>query len=72
MPLSCKVKFPVTSKPTRPTVFNLQASDWVHCEDETGAHTHFPRQTNKVEVFLNICYSCSFCCKKIHAFQNIA
>ena len=22
-----------------PTVFDLQASDWVHCEEETGAHT---------------------------------
>ena len=30
--------FPVTQKPTPPTVFNLQASDWVHCEEETGAY----------------------------------
>ena len=27
------------SKPTPPIVFNLQASDMVHCEEETGAHT---------------------------------
>ena len=33
-----KVRFPVTQKPTPPTVFNLQASDWIHCEEETGAY----------------------------------
>ena len=34
-----KITFFSTQKPTPPTVFNLQASDWVHCEEETGAHT---------------------------------
>ena len=34
--------FPVTSKPTPPTVFSLQASDWVHCEEETGAYYQKP------------------------------
>ena len=38
VPPSPKVMFPVASKPTPPTVFNLQASDWVHCEEETGAY----------------------------------
>ena len=31
IPPSWKVTFPVTSKPTPPTVFNLQALNWVHC-----------------------------------------
>ena len=35
---SWKVTFSGSQKPTPPTVFNLQASDWVHCEEETGAH----------------------------------
>ena len=29
--------FSDTQKPT-PTVFNLQALDWVHCEEETDAY----------------------------------
>ena len=33
-----KVIFSGTQKPTPPTVFNLQASDGVHCEEETGAY----------------------------------
>ena len=30
--------FSGTQKPTPPTFFNLQASDWVHCEEKTGEH----------------------------------
>ena len=33
-----KVTFSGTQKPSPPTVFNLQASDWVHCEEETDAY----------------------------------
>ena len=36
--------FPVTSKPTPPTVFNL---DWVHCEEETGAYYQSSLNTYK-------------------------
>ena len=43
--------FPVTSKPTPPTVFNLQASDWVHCEEETGMYAHLFRNTYKLVIF---------------------
>ena len=50
-PFSWKVTFPVTSKPTPPTVFNLQASDWVHCEEETGAYTQLSRNTYKLVSF---------------------
>ena len=45
---SWKVTFPVTQKPTPPTVFNLQASDWVHCEEETGAYYQLSRFTYKL------------------------
>ena len=27
-----------TQTASPPTVFNLQASNWVHCEEETGAY----------------------------------
>ena len=44
--------FSGTQKPTPPTVLNLQASDWVHCEEETGAHAGIPRYTYKLIFFL--------------------
>ena len=50
--LSWKVTFPVTSKPAPPTVFNLQASDWVHCEEETGEYTKLSRNTNELVIYL--------------------
>ena len=43
--------FPVTSKPTHPTVFNLQASDQVCYEEETGAYTQLSRKTDKLLSF---------------------
>ena len=51
-PLSGKLKFLITAKPTPHTVFNQQASDWVHCEEEMGAHTGIARQTYKLAKFL--------------------
>ena len=42
--------FLVTQKPTPPTVFNLQASDWVHCEEETGAYYQLSRFTYKLVI----------------------
>ena len=45
--LSWKVTFSGTQKPTPPTVFNLQASDWVHCEEETGVYYQLSRFTYK-------------------------
>ena len=47
-PLSSKVTFSGTQKPTPPTVFNLQALDWVHCEEETGAYYQLSRFTYKL------------------------
>ena len=47
--------FPVTSKTTPPTVLNLQASDWVHCEEETGAYKQLSQFTykllKKIQIF---------------------
>ena len=45
------VTFSGTQKPIPPTVFNLQASDWVHCEEETGAHKESLWQNYKLESF---------------------
>ena len=47
-PLSGKVTFSGTQNTTPPTVFNLQASDWVHCEEETGAYYQLHRFTYKL------------------------
>ena len=48
---SCKVTFLVTQKPTLPTVFNLQALDWVHCEEETCAYYQLSQFTYKLILF---------------------
>ena len=43
-----------TQKPTSHTVSNLQASDWVHCEEERGAYYKLSRITSKfVSFFFN-------------------
>ena len=47
-PFSWKVTFSGTQKPTPPTVFNLQALDWVHCEEETGVYCQLSRVTYKL------------------------
>ena len=57
---SSKVTFLVTQKRTPPTVFNLQASDWVHCEEETDAYYQLSRFTCKfLKKKKNL--SCLFC-----------
>ena len=45
---SWKVKFSGTQKASNLTVFNLQASDWLHCEEETGAHYSLYYGTSKL------------------------
>ena len=42
--------FPVTQNPTPPTVFNQQASEWVHCEEETGTYYQLSRFTYKLII----------------------
>ena len=70
-PLTRKVTFSGTQKPTPPTVFNLQASDWVHCEDKTGAYYQFSLFTYKlVFVFLQI-FKVVYFAKKNMQFSKI-
>ena len=58
--------------PLQPTAFNLQASDWVHCEEETGAHYQLSRHTYKlVKIFLQISKVSYFAYQKIREFQKI-
>ena len=42
-----------TQKPTPPTVFNLQASDWVHCEEERSVYYQMSRITSKFVFFFS-------------------
>ena len=63
-PLSWKVSFSGTQKPTLPTVFNLEASDWVHCEEETGAYYQLSQNTYKLFFFLHIFKIVNFAFKK--------
>ena len=58
--------FPVTSKPTPLTVFNLQALDWVHCEEETGAYLsrHTYKLVNKNSQIFKVVYFAHL--KKFH------
>ena len=46
--------FSGTQKPTPPTVSNQQASDWVHCEEETGVYYQLYRLTDKMVIFFLI------------------
>ena len=43
--------FFVIKNRTPPTVFNLLASDWVHCEEETGAYYQLSRLIYKFMIF---------------------
>ena len=70
-PLSWKVTFSGTQKSLQPTDFNLQASDWLLCEEETGAHYQLHRLTYKLwTLFFKKNLSCLFCLKKIRTFQT--
>ena len=39
------------SKSSQPTIFNLQALDWTHCEEEIGAYYQLYRHTHKFVFF---------------------
>ena len=69
--LSWKVTFPVTSKPTNPTVFNLQAADWVHCEEETGLYNQLSQNTYRLGIFFLQIFDIVYFVQKIYAFQII-
>ena len=63
--------FSGTQKSTPPTVFNLQTSDGVHCEEETGAYYLLSRLTNKFVIFLFLFFKVSYFAPKIPALQKI-
>ena len=68
---SWKVTFPITQKPIPPRVFNLQASDWVHCEEETGAYYQLSRLTYKLIIFVKKILKLLILPQKIVTFQKI-
>ena len=63
--------FSGTQKPTPNTVFNQQASDWVHCEEETGAHAGISRHTYKFVKKKYKFRKLFILLKKICSFQKI-
>ena len=67
-PLSWKVTFSKTKKIIEPTVFNLQASDWLHCEEETGAHLSMNQFSSKFVSFFFFLKVAYFGTKKIRDF----
>ena len=67
-PLSRKVTFSGTQKSTQ-TVFNLQASDWVYCKEETGVYYQLSRNSYKLIIFFLQILKL-FCQKNMH-FQKI-
>ena len=59
------------SKSSQPTVFNLQALDWIHCEQETGAYYQLYRHTYKLaKFFLQISKVSYFAPKKYADFKK--
>ena len=51
LPTSWKLTFSGIQNLLQPTVFNQQASDWVHCEEETGAYYQLSRHAYKFVLF---------------------
>ena len=69
--LSWKVTFSGIQIPLQPTVFNLLASDWVHCEEETCAYYQLSRHTYKLLIFfLQISKVSYFAPKKYTDFKK--
>ena len=62
--------FPVTQNPTPPTVFNIQASNWVHCEEETGVYYQLTRFNYKWVIFIFLFLNLFILRKKMRTFQK--
>ena len=60
-----------TQKPTPPTVFNLQALDWVHCEEETGAYYQLSRLTYKLIIYIFLLFTVAYFAKKYMIFKKL-
>ena len=67
-PLSLKVTFSGTKKIIEPTVFNLQAADWLHCEEETGAHLSMSQFSSKLVSFFILILKVAYFGTKKYAF----
>ena len=64
--------FSGSQNPTPPTVFNnLQASEWVYCEDETGEYTNYLGILINVYFFLQI-FKVVYFTRKKSSFQKIS
>ena len=63
--------FSGTQEPTPATVFNLQASDCVHCEEETGAYYQLSRFTYKFFIRFFFLLKLFILRKKMRTFQKI-
>ena len=64
--------FSGTQMMSPPTVFNLQASNWVHCEEDTGAYYQLQRLTYKLIKQIPLIFKVAYLAKKkIHTFQKI-
>ena len=67
-----KSEFSGTQKHTPPTVFNLQALDWVHCEEETGVYYELSQFTYKLfKKMLHILKVGYFAPKKYALFKKL-
>ena len=62
--------FSGTQKPTPPTVLNLQASDWVLCEEETGAYYQLSRFTYKFVILFFVFLIAYFASKNMQNSKN--
>ena len=51
--------------------YNLRASDWLLCEEETGAHYQLHRLTYKLWTLFKKKIKVAYFAKKIRTFQNI-
>ena len=51
-------------------VFNQQASDWVHCEEETGAYYQLARNTYKLVNFFKQIFNVYFASKNTRFSKN--
>ena len=63
----------VTSKPTltsKPTIFNLHASDQVHCEEKTGAYYQLSQNTYKLGKKNYKFFKLFILTKEISSFQK--
>ena len=60
--------FAITQKPTPSGVF--QASDWIHCEEKTGAYYQLSHLTYKLIIFKKNIFKVAYFAKKNTSFSK--